>query len=98
MLMRSALSLTFIALGACAYSGLAILGWGGFRPFFSHPALIALVVVLFALSGVSFFAGGNLSPGVREDRSNRWVIAVFAVIGLLNAYLPAYTDRKDLDD
>jgi protein-S-isoprenylcysteine O-methyltransferase Ste14 len=52
--------------------------------------------VLFALSGVSFFAGGNLSPGVREDRSNRWVIAVFAVIGLLNAYLPAYTDRKDL--
>jgi protein-S-isoprenylcysteine O-methyltransferase Ste14 len=96
MLMRSALRLTFIALGAYAYCGLAIVGWGGFRPFFSHPALIALVVVLFALSVVSFFAGGNLSPGVREDRSNRWVIAVYAVIGLLNAYLPAYTDRKDL--
>jgi protein-S-isoprenylcysteine O-methyltransferase Ste14 len=96
MLMRSALRLTFIALGAYAYCGLAIVGWGGFRPFFSHPALTALVVVLFALSVVSFFAGGNLSPGVREDRSNRWVIAVFAVIGLLNAYLPAYTDRKDL--
>ena len=96
MLMRSALRLTFIALGACAYAGLAILGWGGFRPFFSHPALLALVVMLFALSVVSFFAGGNLSPGVREARGNRWVIAVFAVIGFLNAYLPAYTDRKDL--
>jgi protein-S-isoprenylcysteine O-methyltransferase Ste14 len=96
MLMRSALRLTFIALGACAYTGLAIVGWGGFRPFFSHPALIALVVVLFALSVVSFFAGGNLSPGVREARGNRWVIAVFAVIGILNAYLPAYTDRKEL--
>jgi protein-S-isoprenylcysteine O-methyltransferase Ste14 len=54
------------------------------------------VVVLFALSIVSFFAGGNLSPGVSEARSNRWVIAVFAVIGFLNAYLPAYTDRYEL--
>ena len=61
MLMRSALRLAFIAIGGCAYAGLAVLGWGGFRPFFSHPALIALVVVLFALSGVAFFAGGNLS-------------------------------------
>jgi protein-S-isoprenylcysteine O-methyltransferase Ste14 len=94
--MRSALRLTLIMIGTCAYAGLAILGWGGFRPFFSHPALIALMVVLFALSGVSFFAGGNLSPGVREARSNRWVLPMFGVIGFLNAYLPAYTDRKEL--
>jgi len=96
LLMRSALRLASIAIGVCAYVGLAILGWGGFRPFFSHLPLIALTVVLFALSGVSFFAGGNLSPGVREARTNRWVIAVFMVIGFLNAYLPAYTDRKEL--
>src|SRR5262245_11686680 len=96
MLMRAVLRLGFIVLGACAYTGLAILGWGGFRPFFSHPALIALVAVLFALSILSFFAGGNLNAGVREDRGNRWVIILFAVIGFLNAYLPAYTDRKDL--
>jgi len=94
--MRSALRLLLVVIGSCAYAGLAIFGWGGFEPFFSHPALIALVVVLFALSGVAFFAGGNLSPGVREARSNRWVIAVFAIIGFLNAYLPAYTDRKEL--
>jgi protein-S-isoprenylcysteine O-methyltransferase Ste14 len=31
---------------------------------------------------------------VREDRANRWVIAAFRLIGLLDAYLPAYTDRK----
>jgi protein-S-isoprenylcysteine O-methyltransferase Ste14 len=94
--MRSALRLLLVVIGSCAYAGLAIFGWGGFETFFSHPALIALVVVLFALSGVAFFAGGNLSPGVREARSNRWVIAVFAIIGFLNAYLPAYTDRKEL--
>src|SRR5215468_8494455 len=96
MLMRSAFRLGFVVLGVCAYTGLAILGWGGFRPFFSHPALIALVAVLFALSILSFFAGGNLNAGVREDRGNRWVIPVFGVIGFLNAYLPAYTDRKAL--
>jgi protein-S-isoprenylcysteine O-methyltransferase Ste14 len=27
------------------------------------------------LSAVAVFSGGNLSPGVREDRVNRWVIA-----------------------
>jgi protein-S-isoprenylcysteine O-methyltransferase Ste14 len=94
--MRWPLRFAVNAIGSCAYIGLAILGWGGFRPFFSHPALIALTIVLIALSVVAFFAGGNLSPGVREARGNRWVIAVFAVIGFLNAYLPAYTDHKEL--
>jgi protein-S-isoprenylcysteine O-methyltransferase Ste14 len=94
--MRSALRFALIVIGSCAYAGVAILGWGGFRPFFSHPALIALVVVLFAISGVAFFAGGNLSAGAREARSNRWVLPVFGVIGLVNAYLPAYSDRKEL--
>ena len=77
------------------YLGLAILGWGGFAAFFSHAALIALTIAVFALSAVALFSGGNLSPGEREDRANRWVIIAFAVIGLLSAYLPAYTDRKE---
>lgn len=33
---------------------------------------------------------------MREARGNRWVIPVFVVIGFLNAYLPAYTDRKQV--
>jgi hypothetical protein len=78
-----------------AYLGLAILGWGGFATFFSHPPLIALAITLLVLSGVAVFSSGNLSPGVREDRANRWVIAAFGLIGLLAAYLPAYTDRKE---
>jgi len=93
--MDPALRFVFIAVGSCVYAGLAIVGWAGFRSFFSHPALITLIVVLFALSGVSFFACGNLSPGVREARGNRWVILVFVIIGFLNGYLPAYTDRKE---
>src|SRR5262249_50270583 len=78
-----------------AYLGLAILGWGSFAAFFSHPPLIALVAVGFVLTAVALFSGGNLSPGEREDKGNRWVLAAFGVIGILLAYLPAYTDRKD---
>jgi protein-S-isoprenylcysteine O-methyltransferase Ste14 len=78
-----------------AYLGLAILGWGGFGAFFSHPALTVLAIVVLVLSVVALFSGGNLSPGEREDRGNRWVIAAFGLIGLLMAYVPAYTDRKD---
>jgi len=85
----------FTIVGCLAYLGLAILGWGGFAAFFSHAALIALAVVLFVLSGVALFSGGNLSPGEREDRGNRWVLVAFGLIGLLLAYLPAYTDRTD---
>jgi protein-S-isoprenylcysteine O-methyltransferase Ste14 len=76
-----------------AYLGLAVLGWGGFAAFFASPARIALTVVLFALSGAALFTSGNLSSGEREDRSNRWVIWVFAGLGLLAGYLPAYTER-----
>jgi protein-S-isoprenylcysteine O-methyltransferase Ste14 len=87
--------LTLIVVGTAAYLGLAVLGWGGLAAFFSHPALIALAVATAILAGASFFAGGNLSPGEREDRGNRWVLVAFGLIGLLDAYLPAYTDRKE---
>jgi protein-S-isoprenylcysteine O-methyltransferase Ste14 len=93
--MRAKPKLACVAiLGSLAYLGLAILGRGGFAAFFSHPPLAALAIALFAMTGVALFSGGNLNRGVREDRANRWVIAVFAAIGLLAAYLPAYTDRQ----
>ena len=84
-----------IIVGTAAYLGVAILGRGGFEAFFSQSALVVLAFALFALSGAALFAGGNLSPGVHEDRGNRWVLIVFALIGLLGAYLPAYTDREE---
>jgi len=95
-IMMSQLRLSLITIASVVvYLGLAILGFGGFAAFFSHPALIAVTIVLFVLAGAGLFSSGNLSAGEREDRSNRWVIAAFAVIGLLGAYLPAYTDRTD---
>ena len=73
--------------------GLAVLGWGGFAAFFSHPPLVAVVVLTIALTIVSLFSAGNLSSGEQEDRSNRWVFIAFTVVALLMAYLPAYDDR-----
>jgi protein-S-isoprenylcysteine O-methyltransferase Ste14 len=81
--------------GTLGYLALAILGWGGIGPFFSHPPLIALTVILFLLTGAALFTGGNLSPGDREDRGNRWVLVAFGIIGILSAFVPAYTDRID---
>jgi len=82
--------------GTALYFGLAVLGWGGLAAFFSHPARVALAVSVLVLAGASLFTDGNLSPGVREDRGNRWVIVAFALIGLLDTYLPAYADRTDV--
>ena len=79
-----------------AYLGLAVLGWGGFTAFFSHPALTGVAILTFVLAGAALFTSGNLSSGVREDRGNRWIFVPLAVIGVLSAYLPAYTDRLDV--
>jgi protein-S-isoprenylcysteine O-methyltransferase Ste14 len=88
--------LLLVVLGAAAYLGLAVLGRGGAAAFFAQPALTALALVLAAVCVAALFAGGNLSSGVREDRGNRWVIAVFALIGLIDAFLPAWTDRNEI--
>ena len=85
-----------VVIGAGAYIVLAIVGWGGVYAFFSHPPLTAAVIVMIVLTLAGLVApGGNISPGIREDRSNRWVLSVITVIGLVNAWLPAYTDRRD---
>jgi protein-S-isoprenylcysteine O-methyltransferase Ste14 len=77
------------------YLGLAIAGAGGAAPFFSHPPLIALTIITIALGGAALFTEGHIGSGAREDRSNRWVVGAFTILGFLDAYLPAYTDRID---
>ncbi len=85
--------IVLVLVASAVYFGLAVAGWGGLVPLLSHPARVALCVVFCAMVGVALIAGGNVSSGVREDRRNRWVLAVFTVLGLLDGWLPAYTDR-----
>jgi protein-S-isoprenylcysteine O-methyltransferase Ste14 len=93
--MKALARLLFLLVGTGVYFALAILGWGGAAAFFAHPALVALGVACAVMVAAAFFAGGNISSGEREDRGNRWVLTAFGIIGLLAAYLPAYTDRKE---
>ena len=72
---------------------LAIAGWGGWTPFFAHPAMRALTWTTLALSVLALFSSGNMNAGVQEDRSNRWVLGAFTIIAVLMAYFSAYTDR-----
>jgi len=81
-------------LSVLLFFGLAILGRGGIGPFFASPARTALAAATLLLTLAAMFTTANLSTGEREDRGNRWVLAAFAVIGILSAFLPAYTERK----
>ena len=80
-------------LSAMVQFALAVWAWGGWKPFFAHPALVALAWVTVGLMAVVPFTSGNASTGVREDRGNRWVFGVFSVVAILVSFLPAYTDR-----
>ena len=91
--MKPVARIVLVVVSAALYFALAILGWGGVTPFFLHPALVALAIATAALVIAAYMAGGNVSSGVREDRSNRWVVGAFLVIGLLSGFFPAYTDR-----
>jgi protein-S-isoprenylcysteine O-methyltransferase Ste14 len=87
---------TITLLGVVIQFGLAVLGWGGWSAFFSHPPLVALGIATLVLTIVSLFTQGNLSSGEQEDRGNRWVLIAFSVIAILIAFLPAWTDRKGI--
>ena len=77
------------------YLILAVLAEGGWAAYASHPPLVALAIAFLALTVGSFFSNANLSSGEREDRGNRWVLTAFGIIGLVSAFVPAYTDRHD---
>jgi protein-S-isoprenylcysteine O-methyltransferase Ste14 len=73
--------------------GLAIAAWGGWGPFFRHPAFRALAGVTVVLAVLAVFSGGAMSSGEKEDRGNRWVLVAFSAIALLMAFFSSCTDR-----
>jgi protein-S-isoprenylcysteine O-methyltransferase Ste14 len=94
-MMTMAVRLALIILSTGAWFSLAVISRGGATQFFSHAPLIALTCVLIVLLAGSMFAGGNLSSGVQEDRDNRWVIAAFVLVGVLDGFMPAWGDRNE---
>lgn len=84
------------AFSLALFFGAAIVGDGGPARFFSQPPLVALTGVTIALGIAAMFTQGHIGSGVREDRSNRWVLMAFTVLGLALAYVPALCDRLDV--
>jgi protein-S-isoprenylcysteine O-methyltransferase Ste14 len=78
------------------YVGFAMLGWGGWSALMAHPARVGAVVATVIGSVAAMFTGGNISSGRREDTANRWIFVPFMVVGFLLAWLPAFTDRREI--
>lgn len=88
------LVLVIFALGATSlYLGFAVWGEGGLRPFFAQPALIVLAAMTLFMAAAAPFTAGNLSSGEKEDRGNRWVLAIFNLLGPITGFVPAWSDR-----
>jgi protein-S-isoprenylcysteine O-methyltransferase Ste14 len=96
MLGKHLLMASIAVVSSALFVGLAVLGWGGFGAFFAHPPFITIFVIYVLLLGAAMFTQGNLNPGEREDRGNRWVIWAIMGLSIALAYVPAYTDRIGL--
>jgi len=79
------------------YLSLGIYGWGGWRGYFSDPARTGLAIVALGLTIAAAFSNtSGVGSGVREDRSNRWILPPLLAIGFVMPWLSAYLDRRDL--
>ena len=96
MIRSKLITLCAVLLSGVLWLLLAVWGEGGFGVFFANPARTTLIIVTFVLMAASIFTQGNLSRGEKEDRGNRWVVWVVLAAGILDGWLPAYSDRTGL--
>ena len=69
---------------------------GGVGAALHEPAIVAFLVVSLALFVAANFTQASLSPGVREDRDNRWVIAAFTLLSLALLAVSLGFDRANI--
>lgn len=87
---------SFALLSSLAFFGLAALGWGDWRTVLAHPARLGAVAAALSGTLVALSSPFNLSSGRREDTGSRWMFLPFLVAFVLFAWLPAYTDRREI--
>jgi protein-S-isoprenylcysteine O-methyltransferase Ste14 len=78
------------------YVALAVWGWNGWSAFIASPARAGALVTIVVSSIAAMFTSGNISSGRREDTKNRWIFIPFLIIGFALAWLPPYTDRREI--
>ncbi|WP_435011575.1 methyltransferase family protein [Tundrisphaera lichenicola] len=78
------------------FFGLAAWGWGGLGGLIGHPARAGGLLVIGLAAAASLFSGIHLGGCSRPDAHGRWRLVPLALISLLMACWPAYSDRRDL--
>lgn len=91
--MKSIAKTVAVVMSTLVCLGAAVPCRGGISAVFAEPPLVAVMIATLGGAVAAPLVGGNLSPGIQEDRGNRWVLPVFALIGVLLAVLPPWADR-----
>ncbi|GAC1333795.1 MAG: hypothetical protein NVSMB14_00710 [Isosphaeraceae bacterium] len=78
------------------FLSLTALGWGGWSGLLAHPARVGLVAASLLSTVGLLFSGANLDGFKRPKVHDRWILALFLPLALAMAWLPAYTDRRNL--
>ena len=78
------------------FLGLTVWGWGNWSGFFANPARIGAVLISVLSSVVMLFSGCNLEGFKRPNAHDRWILAPFSLLAVMLAWLPAYTDSRNL--
>ena len=87
----------FSVLSLTGYCALSVWPFGSVATFLSDPARAAYVVLMYAAGIASAFTDSSgVGPGIREDKSNRWILLPVISVGLLEAWLPPYMDRHGI--
>ena len=77
------------------FFALPVLGWGSVGGLLSDPSRVGAFVVVGLAALASLFTGINLAGCHRADARDRWILAPFAGLALLIAFVPAWDDRHD---
>ncbi|MBX6316760.1 MAG: isoprenylcysteine carboxylmethyltransferase family protein [Isosphaeraceae bacterium] len=94
--MPSPAALLLMILSGVLFLGLAAWGWGSGSGLLAHPARAGACLVVVLATVAALFAGLNLSGFQRPGAHGYWLLVPIALITVALAWLPAYTDRRDL--
>jgi protein-S-isoprenylcysteine O-methyltransferase Ste14 len=82
--------------GTVVFLALAAIGWGGWAGLVAHPARAGAVAASVGFAVLAAFSGMSLSTGKREDPRAHWLFLPALVGSLVFAWLPPWTDRREL--
>lgn len=86
----------FVLVSGFGFLAISVWGWGSCIGYFSNPARLAAAFVMLGLCIAALFSDSSgLGSGVREDKSNRWVLVPLIIISLFFTWFQPYLDRRN---